>query len=164
MVRKISMLTLLIAISLSLQGAQAQQSRQEEGKAVSMILDGLHDAASRAEFDRYFGYYASDAVFLGTDATEHWTKEEFQDYAKPVFDRGQGWTYKMTSRHIYFSPDKNTAWFDELLMNQTLGECRGSGVLVRIKGEWKVSQYNLTIPIPNPLARKVAEMIRALNE
>ena len=26
---------------------------------------------------------------------------------------------------------------------------RGSGVLVLEKGKWKVSQYNLSVPIPN---------------
>ncbi|HEY6136276.1 MAG TPA: nuclear transport factor 2 family protein [Thermoanaerobaculia bacterium] len=41
------------------------------------------------------------------------------------------------------------------------GECRGSGVLRKIGGEWKISHYNLTIPIPNALAKRVVEMIRS---
>jgi hypothetical protein len=53
------------------------------------------------------------------------------------------------------------AWFDELLDNKKLGETRGTGVLVKQNGEWKVSQYHLTIPIPNALASSVAELINA---
>ena len=47
-----------------------------------------------------------------------------------------------------FTPDGRTAYFDELLDNEDLGEMRGSGVLVREDGAWKVAQYNLSIPIP----------------
>ena len=43
-----------------------------------------------------------------------------------------------------------------------LRETRGSGVLVLREGEWKVAQYNLTIPIPNPLAGDVVRQIREL--
>jgi hypothetical protein len=52
-------------------------------------------------------------------------------------------------------------FFDELLDNEKLGLCRGSGVLRRMGGEWKVMQYNLSIPIPNEKALQVAELIRA---
>lgn len=162
MMKKLLPVTLFICISLP--GTVLAQQTKDNERAVSVILDGLHQAAASAEFDRYFGYYASEAIFLGTDATERWTLKEFQDYARPVFASGRGWTYEMTSRHIYISADKKTAWFDELLMNRTLGECRGSGVLVLQDGEWRISQYNLTIPIPNELAREVAGMIRELKK
>jgi hypothetical protein len=120
----------------------------------------LHDAASRADFARYFGIYAEDAIFLGTDATERWTVDEFKAYAKPSFDRGRGWTYLSTERHIYLSPDGSTAWFDEKLENANLGDTRGSGVLIRVGESWKVTQYNLAIPVPNELAGEFVETIR----
>ena len=63
-----------------------------------------------------------------------------------------------------FSEDKKTAWFDELLMNQSYGECRGTGVMVLENGAWKIAQYHLTIPIPNELAREVVSMIRKLKK
>jgi hypothetical protein len=31
----------------------------------------------------------------------------------------------------------------------------------KINGEWKIAHYNLTIPIPNALAKQVVSMIRA---
>ena len=132
--------------------------------AVSNVLDELHAAASAADFDRYFGLYAEGAIFYGTDATERWTLDEFKAYAKPHFDQGRGWTYHMTSRHVYLAPDGQTAWFDETLSNAGLGDTRGSGVLVRQGDAWKVIQYNLTIPIPNELARAFVERIQAEHE
>jgi hypothetical protein len=81
-------------------------------------------------------------------------------YARPYFRPGGGWTYHPRARHVSFAPDGRTAFFDELLDNAGLGETRGSGVLVREGGEWKVAQYNLSIPIPNPLADSVARIVR----
>lgn len=128
-------------------------------RAIGAILDDFHDAASKADGPRYFGHFADDAVFLGTDATERWTLPQFKEFAKPYFDKGKGWTYASRDRRINLTPDGNTAWFDELLDNAKLGECRGSGVLIRVGGAWKVSQYNLSIPIPNALAEQVAKTI-----
>ena len=136
---------------------------QDDARAeVSAVLDALHAAASEADFEGYFSLYAGEAVFLGTDATERWTREEFMDYTKARFDTGTGWTYHMLERHIAIAPGGATAWFDERLENANLGETRGSGVLVMEDGGWKIAQYNLTIPIPNEMAREVAQRIRAL--
>ncbi|OJF69886.1 protein with SnoaL 3 domain, NTF 2 superfamily [Alteromonas sp. V450] len=128
---------------------------------INRVLDSLHENASLAKFEEYFNLYSDDAVFIGTDASEIWTIGEFKKYAKPYFDNGNGWTYNPRNRHIYFSPNQNVAWFDELLDNEKLGETRGTGVLVRYENEWKVSQYHLTIPIPNALASGIAEKIQA---
>ena len=124
------------------------------------VLDDFHDAASKADGARYFGHFATDGVFLGTDATERWTVDEFKAYAKPHFDKGKGWTYKTTERHVDVDVKGVYAWFDELLANEKLGPCRGSGVLRRESGVWKIVQYNLSIPIPNAIAYDVAEQIK----
>ncbi len=124
------------------------------------VLDDFHAAASAADGARYFGHFAQDGVFLGTDATERWTLEAFRAYAKPHFDQGKGWTYKVKERHLDVDKGGAYAWFDEALENAKLGACRGSGVLRREAGAWKIVQYDLTIPIPNDLALEVAERIR----
>jgi uncharacterized protein (DUF885 family)/ketosteroid isomerase-like protein len=134
----------------------------EAADAVSAVLDELHAAASAADFDRYFGLYTDDAVFLGTDATERWTIAEFMEYARGPFSEGRGWTYDATERHVSVSDDGATAWFDERLENEFLGETRGSGVLELEDGAWKIAQYNLTIPVPNDLAGEFVERIRGL--
>lgn len=150
---------LLLTISACGTRADAQMSQES---SVSAVLDSLHAMASEANFEKYFGLYTGDAIFLGTDATERWTITEFKEYARPHFDRGSGWTYTPIERHVYLNDDESVAWFDEELENAGLGLTRGSGVLVMQDGAWKIEQYNLTIPIPNELANDVVEQIRAL--
>jgi ketosteroid isomerase-like protein len=135
-------------------------NRDALGAEARATLDDFHAAAAAADGARYFGHFAADGVFLGTDATERWTVDAFRAYAKPHFDAGKGWTYTCTERHVDVDPAGAYAWFDELLANAKLGPCRGSGVLRREGGAWKVVQYNLTIPIPNDLAEDVAAQIK----
>jgi len=144
-------------------GVDADAEAVEAIEAVEVVLDAFHRAASEADADAYFGSFAAEGVFLGTDATERWTVDEFRAYAKPHFDRGRGWTYTPLERHVSISDDGGTAWFDERLHNEGLGETRGSGVLVRRDGAWRVAQYNLTIPVPNELAADLVERIRRLD-
>jgi hypothetical protein len=127
---------------------------------VSSILDNFHDAAAKAEFDRYFEHWSPASVFLGTDATERWTGQEFRDFAKPHFDKGKGWVYQSRDRHITMAPGNEAAFFDELLDNAKLGVCRGSGVFRKMEGKWWLMQYNLSIPVPNDLAAKVVDLIK----
>lgn len=143
---------------------EADHLKKNSREAVVNVLDDFHQAAAEANGDRYFGHFATNGIFLGTDATERWTVESFKGYAKPHFDQGRGWTYTATERHVYVSDDGQTAWFDERLANANFGECRGSGVLVLEDGQWKIAQYNLTIPVPNDLAYDLVEMIRALDQ
>jgi hypothetical protein len=114
---------------------------------VNDLLDSWHKAAAEAKFDAYFDKMTEDAVFIGTDATENWGKPAFQEFAKPYFDKGKAWNFTVLERHIYFDQSK-TAWFDELL-NTQMKICRGSGVLVKIDGEWKIKHYVLSMTIPN---------------
>lgn len=143
--------------------SKAQPLLEAEEK-VNRVLDSLHQFASDANFDDYFSLYSDNAVFIGTDANEIWTMNAFKAYAQPHFSKGRGWTYTPHSRHIYFSNNRDVAWFDELLDNDSLGVTRGTGVLVLVNNEWKVSQYHLTIPIPNALADSVAEQIKSHRE
>ena len=76
------------------------------------------------------------------------------DYAKPHFDKGQGWSFKSLKRNIYFSKDGTYAWFDEILDTQ-MKICRGSGVLEKIGGKWKIRQYVLSATVPNEVMSEV---------
>lgn len=126
---------------------------------ISETLDDFHLAAAQADGERYFGHFTADAVFLGTDAGERWTLEEFQAYAEPHFSQGRGWTYVASERNIRLGPQGDVAWFDERLQNEKYGETRGSGVLTLEEGAWKIAQYNLTFPIPNDLAQGFVKKI-----
>lgn len=126
-----------------------------------LLLDDWHLAAAQADEARYFGHLAETAVFLGTDASERWTKAEFRAWAAPYFKRGRAWSFRAVARHWSFGADGRTAWFDEVLDTPNMGPARGSGVVVREGRTWRIVQYNLTVPIPNPLMKSVKEMIEA---
>jgi len=125
---------------------------------IASLLDYWHLAAANTDANAYFGAMTADGVFLGTDATERWTREEFRTWAKPQFDSKKGWNFKPSKRFINFSTDNNTAWFDEELATW-MGTCRGSGVVVKTENGWKIKQYNLTILVPN---EKVQEYLKVI--
>jgi len=149
-------LALILCASLTL----SAQSPME--KAVATVLDDWHRAAAQADEARYFGHLAEGAVFLGTDATERWTKAAFQAWAHPIFQRGKAWSFRASGRHISLSTDAQTAWFDEDLDTPNLGPARGSGVLTRDKDRWRIQQYNLSVPIPNALMASLKAQIEAM--
>ena len=123
---------------------------------LDVLLNDLHLDAHKGNFESYFDRYSTDAVFLGTDKTERWTIEEFKAYAKPAFSDGHGWTYSVIERN--WEGDGNTRWFDEILLNEKLGHCRGTGVVELINGEWKISHYALTMLVPNSIAAEVGSL------
>ncbi|MCP4664189.1 MAG: DUF4440 domain-containing protein, partial [bacterium] len=127
---------------------------------VHAVVDAFHRAAAQADEEGYFALLAPAAVFLGTDAGERWPKEEFRAFAHPHFAAGRGWTFTPQKRQVTIAGDGQTAWFDESLASASYGECRGTGVLQRLEGVWKIEQYNLTIPIPNDLAKEFVARIR----
>ena len=128
--------------------------------AIGKTLDEWHHAAAVADEARYFAATSPDFVFLGTDASERWDRAAFRAFAHPYFAKGKAWTFTPHDRHVMLAPSGDVAWFDEKLDSASYGDCRGSGVVRRINGAWKIAHYNLTIPIPNDLAKTVVAMIR----
>ncbi|WP_187276626.1 nuclear transport factor 2 family protein [Parahaliea maris] len=124
------------------------------------VLDRFHNAAAESDFVSYREQMTDDIVFLGTDATERWQGDTFFDFARPYFEQGRGWTYIPRERRIDIAPSGDVAWFDELLDNQKLGLCRSSGLLLRTTDGWKIAQYNLSMPVPNAMAERVAREIQ----
>ena len=139
----------------------AQVAAPSAQTAIAAMLDDFHLAAAQADEARYFAHFDEGAVFLGTDATERWTKPRFQAYAHPYFAKGKAWSFHATRRAITVSPDGKTAWFDEDLATPNLGPCRGSGVLLLKNGVWKIAQYNLTVTVPNGAMKDVKERIES---
>ncbi len=129
--------------------SESVSTNTEADKAqIAALLDSFNAAAARADFETYFSYYTEDAIFIGTDATEHWDKKAFMQWAKPAFDSKKTWNFTPLERHIYTGEQADIAWFDELL-NTSMKICRGSGVVVKKDGIWKVQQYVLSMTIPN---------------
>ena len=130
---------------------------------INSTLDGWHKAASEANYNNYFNVMTDDAIFIGTDATEKWTKSAFQTYAKPYFDKGKAWSFTCIERSIYFNSDKTVAWFDELLDTQ-MKICRGSGILVLVNGKWKIKHYVLSMTIPNDTSDEIIKIKSPIEE
>ena len=136
-------------------------SQKDNSKAyVESVLNDLHKYASEANSKKYIDLFASNAVFFGTDISERWHINEFNDYATKRMATGTGWTYTMKERNIYFSDDKRTAWFDEVLTSKKYGDFRGTGALKIENNKWKIVQYNLLLPIPNDFLKKYASEIK----
>jgi hypothetical protein len=153
---------LLLPIVLFVFSGHAQ-IKKSETLEINKVINSWHQAAAEANFENYFNLMSDGAIFIGTDATENWTKTAFQAYAKPHFDKGKAWTFTALERKIYFSTDKKTVWFDELLDTQ-MKICRGSGVLTKVKKEWKITHYVLSMSIPNELSDEIVKLKTALDE
>lgn len=154
-------LTLVLAILLcSFASLHAQTKGFYENvqkKNINKVLDDLNAFAAAADYKNYFDLYAEESTFIGTDATEIWNKNEFMVWAKPFFDKGKAWNFTSLKRNITFSKDGTYAWFDEILDTQ-MKICRGSGVLEKIGGKWKIRQYVLSATVPNDVIDEVTKM------
>ena len=124
---------------------------------LNALVDAWHKNASETNFEAYFGFMAEGFIFLGTDPKERWSKDEFAEYCSPYFERGKAWTFTKNWRNWYFNEDSTVAWFEESLATQ-MDECRGSGVLTLIGGEWKIQHYNLTVLIENEKMKKFLKL------
>jgi hypothetical protein len=152
--KNISLIILLFVTLFSC--AQNIQSQQTDIAAINKVLDDYHQAAANGEWDTYFDLMSDDAVFIGTDAGERWVKQEFRQYSSG----SNGWVYTPQQRNVNITPDGLSAWFDEALLSQSYGSSRGTGVLMLTVVGWKISQYHLTLPIPNGIVRGITDQIK----
>lgn len=153
----IILLFTIIIISCKKENELKQDSSKEAKEKIDSLLNSWHLAATEANFENYFSKMDSVSVFIGTDASENWTKSEFATFSKPYFDNGKAWDFKTLERNIYLNSEVNFAWFDELL-NTWMGTCRGSGVLEKKGENWVIKHYVLSVPIPNDDIQKVIEV------
>lgn len=153
---------MFVLIATLMLAAAPQTSDATEETAVGVVIDRMHDAASRADGSVYFAQFTPDARFIGTDSGERWSLAAFRAYAQPYFARGQGWTYVPHDRVVTIAPIacRCVAWFDERLDNASYGETRGSGVLRLTDDGWKIEQYVLSFAVPNDVAGDVVAVIR----
>ena len=155
---------LILAVALTAATPMAWADPDDDAKvaAIGRVLDQLHAAASKADGKAYFDLYAPDAVFIGTDASERWTMDQFRGYALPLFAQGKGWTYAPRLRHVTIGrvPCSCVAWFDEILDSASYGTSRGTGMVTLTPFGWKIEQYALTFPIPNDLAKEMTGKIK----
>jgi hypothetical protein len=142
-------LFLLFAAASMMSNTTDPKEKDPTLAVINTVLDDWHQAAAAADEGRYFKHIAANGIFMGTDPTERWTKAEFQVWAHPYFAKGKAWSFKPKKRNVTIHSDGKVAWFDEMLDTPNLGLSRGSGVLVREENSWRITQYNLSVPIPN---------------
>ena len=126
---------------------------------INAFMDQWHLAAATADEDVFFGSMTKDGIYLGTDDSERWLRDELKTWAKFAFDREVAWDFKPHSREIYFSEDLKTAWFEEKL-DTWMGPCRGSGVVTYNNGRWKIKHYNLAVTVPNDAVDEFKELVK----
>jgi len=152
-------LFLACCLSLAAFCAHAQQDTATLTRAVNAFVDEWHDDAAHARM-AYFDKIAPDGVYIGTDRTELWRRDEFKAWARPYFARKSAWSFKATRRNVYFSPDRSLIWFDELLDTPNMGPCMASGVIRKTAKGFEIVHYQLSMAVPNEVADKVTKLIK----
>ena len=100
-----------------------------------------------------------NAIYIGTDASERWLRDELKTWSAEYFARESAWSFTPKERHIYFSKEGSTAWWEELL-DTGMGLCRGSGVAALKNGVWKIVHYHLSLTLPNDKLDSFLELIK----
>jgi len=133
----------------------------DETVAIGLVIDDFHDAAAHGDADRYLGHMTDDGVFMGTDEWERWPKQpDFVNYVAGRFKDGAGWNYRSVERNIRVSDSGELAWFDEVVYSEQNGRFRGTGVLSKQDGNWKIAHYAMSFLILNENWNDVIELTR----
>jgi hypothetical protein len=145
---------------LSLAGFARAEADPELTRQVNAFVDAWHDDAANARL-AYFDKMAPDGVYIGTDRSELWKRDEFKAWAKKYFDRKSAWSFKASRRNVYASQDGSLIWFDELLDTPNMGQCMASGVIRKTKNGFEIVHYQLSMAVPNEVNGQVKKLIDA---
>jgi hypothetical protein len=127
-------------------------------RRVNAFVDEWHDDAAHARL-AYFDKMAADGVYIGTDKTELWQRDEFKAWAKRFFERKSAWAFKAIRRNLYASADQSMIWFDELLDTQ-MGVCMASGVIRNTGKGFEIVHYQLSMAVPNEVGGQVTRLVK----
>ncbi len=135
--------------------AEAQETEQ-----LNNFIDDWHKAAATANEDVFFGSMSDSCIYIGTDASERWTRDELKEWSMKYFQRESAWSFTPKDRKIIFSDDGKIAWFSELL-ETWMGICRGSGVIQQnADGKWLLEQYHLGVTVNNDYIKEFIDLIK----
>ena len=128
-------------------------------EAINLLMDNWHHAAATGDEDVFFNSLGPESIYLGTDASERWTKTEFEAFALKYFERDTAWAFQPIERKIYYSKKGEVAWFNETL-DTWMGVCRGSGILEKTTTGWILQHYHLAIAVPNEKVQGYLELLQ----
>lgn len=126
---------------------------------IDSVMNRWHKAAAVADEDTFFGLMTENAEYIGTDPSEHWKRDELKKWSEKYFQRESAWDFKPKSRTIHFTQNGQYAWFDELL-DTWMGDCRGSGILIKTAEGWRIEQYVLSMAVLNDLTKDYLKRLK----
>lgn len=133
--------------------------RKKEEAIIDTRMNAWHQAAAVGDEETFFGFMTPDAVYIGTDPTERWLRDELKTWSARYFARDSAWVFKPVDRHIQLSGDGTLAWIDELL-DTRMGKCRSTGILQQADGRWQLAYYHLSIAVPNDKVDKYLLLLK----
>ncbi|HYD90904.1 MAG TPA: nuclear transport factor 2 family protein, partial [Flavobacterium sp.] len=134
-------------------------NEEKEKLIIDSLMNSWHQAAARGDEEAFFGAMTEDGVYIGTDATERWTRDELKSWSARFFERDTAWSFIPVSRNIHIGDDGKTAWLDELL-DTWMGTCRSTAILTHEEGRWAIKYYHLSIAVPNEKVDGYLELIK----
>ncbi len=129
-----------------------------EEENIEQLLAAWHNAAAVADENTFFGTMTKDAIYIGTDASERWLRDELKAWSEKAFQKESAWAFKTIERQIHISEKNNMGWWNETL-DTAMGLCRGSGVLEKTAQGWKIKQYHLSVTVPNDKLDAFKELV-----
>jgi hypothetical protein len=158
MMMKKFLLSCFLMIASAAAMAQLSDTDTAYRKQINAFVDEWHDDAANARL-AYFDKIAPHGIYIGTDKTELWNRDQFKAWAQRFFERKSAWSFKAVKRNVYMSADKKFIWFDELLDTQ-MGPCQASGVIRKTDKGFEIEHYQLSIAVPNEVADKVTKLVK----
>lgn len=132
---------------------------KKEIAIIDSLMNAWHKAAAKGDEDSFFGAMTEDGIYIGTDPTERWKRDELKQWSAKYFERESAWDFKPQSRNVKLDDSGTTAWIDELL-DTWMGPCRSTGVLKKIEGRWMIVYYHLSMAIPNDVINNYLEILQ----
>ena len=126
---------------------------------IDRFLTSWHQAAAVADAGTYFDSLAPGAIFLGTDIGERWTREDFQKWAMPYFQRSSAWVFPRQP-----APDLPVRRRQHGLVRRGPGISRTTGPAA-VPASWKrspVTGRSGSITWPSPFPTRRPEAIKPL--
>ena len=126
---------------------------------LNKFLNEWHDDAANSR-KAYFDKIAPEGIYIGTDKTERWNREQFRTWAAEYFAKPSAWAFTPLHRNVIIAADGRIAWFDEQL-SSGMGVLQASGVL-NIEGKVpEILHYQLSLAIPNALVGEITKLTQA---
>jgi hypothetical protein len=145
----LSTLITVFTFSISLQAQSLNKANAEYvADHLNSFMDSWHLAAAQANAEVFFGMMAENGIYIGTDKTERWLRDELKEWSKKAFERESAWTFTTRERNWQIHEKEGFAIADELL-NTWMGPCRATAVLRLINEHWKIIHYQLSVTIDN---------------